>query len=96
MKYISERYLELWFLIVYICHMIVLTEKTIAAIKEDKQLKRKLVSVLDCTERMLHNYLVDNSRRFTELDVINTLVDHMQLPVSEIITGGKLSKLLSK
>lgn len=76
--------------------MITLTQSAIANIKKDRILKTKLMTVLGCSEKQLYNYFNSNSRRFTELDVINILVDYMQVPVSEIITGGKISKLLSK
>lgn len=76
--------------------MITLTENTLAKIKSDRELKMKLAIVLKCSERMVDNYIRDNSRRFTELDSVNVLVDYTGMPLSDLVTGGKLSKLMSR
>jgi hypothetical protein len=76
--------------------MIRLTEPIIKSIRTDRRLKNKLLTVLDVSERSLQSYLDGNSERFTTLDALNTIVEHTQMPLSSIIEGGKVSKLLMK
>lgn len=76
--------------------MISLTTEAIELIKDDKSLFNKIFVVLGITERTMYNYLNSNSNELIKVNCLNELVEHTQRPLSELITGGKLSKLLSK
>jgi hypothetical protein len=76
--------------------MIRYTTETLQRIKADSQLRYKLIGSLNVTERQLLNCLDTNSKRLTELDSVNEIVGHLNRPLSELIEGGKVSKLLAK
>ncbi len=79
-----------------------LTTEAIALIKSDQQLLYKVRQAIKTgdgqfiSESNLYKTMKKNSTRLTEVAVLNAIVEHTGLPLSEIITGGKLSKLLSK
>lgn len=76
--------------------MITLTPKAIELIKGDTPLFIKIQIALGVTERTMYNYVKSNSEELTKVAALNQMVEHTGKPLSEIITGGKLSKLLSK
>lgn len=79
-----------------------LTKETIDKIKSDQNLMYKVRQSIKTgdgrfmSESNLYKNLNKNTPRLTEVAVLNTLVEHLQVPLSELITGGKLSKLLSR
>lgn len=76
--------------------MICLSPEIITAIKEDAHLRLKIQAIINVSHNTMIKYLDENDGRLTQLDVINLITDEFQMPLSEIIQGGKLSKLLAK
>ena len=73
--------------------MIRLKKDILDKIKADKALKAKLQLVLMVGERSVLSYLEVNDSRLTELDSLNTIVEHMDVPLSSIVQG-KYSPLI--
>lgn len=73
-----------------------LTDEAITIIKEDRGLFIKIQAALGCTERTMYNYVNSNASELTKVSAINILVEHTNRALSELTTGGKLSKLLAK
>lgn len=76
--------------------MITLTTEAITQIRDDKQLFNKIMIALGITERTMYNYLRSNSVELTRVEALNQFVEHTNIALSKIITGGKLSKMLAK
>ena len=76
--------------------MITLNTEALALIRADKKLQLKIQTILEVTERTMYTYLKNGSPEFTRLDIINEIVIYTDRPLSELITGGKLSKLVAK
>lgn len=76
--------------------MIKLNEKGITLIRENKGLFIKIQADLGVSEKTMYNYINENSENLTKLCAINTLVNEANVPLSELIDGGKVSKLLIK
>jgi hypothetical protein len=47
-------------------------------------------------DRSLQYYLTTNDKKLTTLDVLNIITEHLNLPLSQVLQGDKLSKLLSE
>lgn len=76
--------------------MIKLNDKTILAIRKDRNLKNKLLVLMGIGDRSLQYYLTTNDKKLTTLDVLNIITEHLNLPLSQVLQGEKLSKLLSE
>lgn len=76
--------------------MISLTAEAIELIKINKSLFVKMQIALEVSERTMYNYINNNSDELTKVDSLNQLVEHTGRPLSELIEGPKLSKLLAK
>ncbi len=76
--------------------MITLNDTAIQLIRDNKQLKKAIINELDCTERALFYNLAKNSVSLTEVRVLNLVVEHSGKGLSELITGGKVNKLITE
>lgn len=76
--------------------MIQLTDEAIGLIKSDKPLFNKIFVAMGITERTMYNYVNSNSDELIKISCLNELVTHTGRPLSDLITGPKLSKLMSK
>jgi len=83
-------------------NIIQLTEEAISIIKKDQELLYKVRQCIKTgdgkfmSESNLYRSMAMNSPRLTEVAVLNTIVDHTGRPLSELITGPRLSKLMSR
>lgn len=73
-----------------------LTTEVIIHIRKTAPLRLKIQAAINASHNTMMKYLDDNDVRLTALDSVNIIVEELQQPLSEIITGGKLSKLLAK
>lgn len=76
--------------------MIHLTTEIKQLITDDTILFLKSCEVLTVKQATLNKYLKENNTSLTELNFLNHLVEYTQLPLSQVITNGKLSKLMCK
>lgn len=76
--------------------MIRLTPEVILHIKKKAPLRLKIQAAINASHNTMTKYLYDNDVRLTALDAINIIVEDLQRPLSELVTGGKVSKLLCK
>jgi len=76
--------------------MIRLDKSVLVKLKEDEPFQLRVRATIGVSHNTMMKYIQGNSSRFTELDCLNLITEELQLPLSEIITGGKLSKLLAK
>jgi hypothetical protein len=76
--------------------MIVLNDSALQSIRDNRALKKAIINQLDCTEKTLYLDLKNNSTKLTQLAIVNLIVEHTNRPLSELITGGKLSKLIAR
>lgn len=76
--------------------MIRLEDNILIKLKEDEAFQLRVRATIGVSHNTMMKYIQDNHSRFTELDCINFIAEELQLPLSEIVTGPKLSKLLSR
>lgn len=63
-------------------------------IKNDNGLRLKIQGAITASHNTMMKYIEDNSIRLTELDALNIITEELKLPLSQIITGERLSKLM--
>lgn len=76
--------------------MLRLDKSILEKLKDDEPFQLRVRATIGVSHNTMMKYIQENHSRFTELDCINFIAEELQQPLSEIITGGKLSKLLAK
>lgn len=80
----------------YVCIVIKLKQQTVDFIKDEKPLFIKIQAALGVSEKTMYDYINKNSHNLTKLDSISTIVEHTGKPLSELVDGIKINRLLSK
>lgn len=65
-----------------------------AHISQTPGLRLKIQGAITASHNTMMKYLEENHIRLTELDALNIITEEMNLPLSDIIEGGKLSRLM--
>lgn len=76
--------------------MATLTPIAIEHLKKKSSLRLKIMGTINASHNTMMKYLEVNDIRLTAIDALNIIVEDMQIPLSEVITGEKLSKLMLK
>ena len=76
--------------------MIRLSQNALIELKDNSAFRLKVQGAISASHNTVMKYIEENDIRLTALDSINIITEHLNLPLSEVITGGKLSKLLAK
>jgi len=77
-------------------YMILLSNETKKTIKSNPGIFVQGCVILNVKQATMNKYLDSDGERLTELNFINYLVQALNKPLSELIEGGKVSKLLAK
>ncbi len=88
--------MQVKFIVYIFVGMIALNKFALDLIKEERSLFIKIQLELKISERTMYNYINSCSEELTKLSSINALVEFTNMPLSNLIEGGKLSKLLAK
>jgi hypothetical protein len=71
--------------------MIRLSQNVLDELRKNSAFRLRVQGTISASHNTMMKYIDENDIRLTALDAVNVITDHMQLPLSKVITGGKLS-----